>query len=119
MTQARCIATALIYSGRPDPHWEIGIEQLAEVKKLWERLPRSSTPPPRAPPLGYRGCTVDCTSGQQWFAYNGVVAFKGDAAAPARYRLDNERLFEKAVLDTAPVDVLPNQFRIPQDRGTS
>jgi hypothetical protein len=41
------------------------------------------------------------------------VAFKGGATARAGYRLDPEQLFEKAVLETAPVNALPKQFRIP------
>lgn len=112
MTPDRCIVTVLVYSGRPDPHWEIEGERLEEVKKLWERLPPSSTPPPRAPLLGYRGCAVHCTSGEQWFGYEGVVTFKSGATARAAYRLDPKRLFEKAMLESAPVDALPKQFRI-------
>jgi len=113
MTPDRCVATVLVHSGRPDPHWQIEGERLEMIKKLWARLPPSSTPPPRAPLLGYRGCAVHCMSGEQWFGYEGVVAFKGGVTAPAGYRLDPERLFEKAVLETAPVDALPKQFRIP------
>jgi len=113
MTPDRCIATVLVYSGRPDPHWQIEDERLEAIKKLCERLPPSSTPPPRAPLLGYRGCSVHCTSGQQWFGYEGVVAFKSGTTAPADYRLDPRRSFEKAVLETAPVNALPKQLRIP------
>jgi hypothetical protein len=113
MTPDRYIATVLVYSGRPDPHWEIEGDRLEGVKKLWEGLPPSSTPPPRAPLLGYRGCAVHCTSGEQWFGYEGVVAFKSGATGRAGYRLDPKRLFEKAVLETAPAGALPRQFRIP------
>lgn len=119
MTQGHCIVTVLIFSGRPDPHWEIERGRLEELKRLWERLPQSSTPPPRAPPLGYRGCTVDCTSGDRWFGYEGVVSLKGRGSARAHYRLDIERLFERAVLETAPVGALPKQFRIPPESGPS
>jgi hypothetical protein len=113
MTPDRCIATVLVNSGRPDPHWQIDDGRLEVIRRLWARLPPSSAPPPRAPLLGYRGCAVQCTSGEQWFGYEGVVAFKSGATAPAGYRLDPRRLFEKAVLESAPVGALPKQFRSP------
>jgi len=38
--------------------------------------------------------------------------FKSGVTAPAGYRLDPMRLFEKAVLESAPVGALPKQLRI-------
>jgi hypothetical protein len=112
MTRSRCTGTAFVYSGRPDPQWQITDKQLETLKEVWEQLPASRIPPPRPPPLGYRGCAVQCTSGELWSAYGGVVAFRHGVGRSQR-RLDKERRFERALLETAPANSLPEQFRIP------
>jgi hypothetical protein len=113
MIPGRCTGTALVYSGRPDPQWKIENQSLQGLKKIWEELPPSRTPPPRPPLLGYRGCWVQCPSGEQWLAYAGIVALKLGAGR-SRYRLDKDRRFERAALETAPPKRLPEEFRIPQ-----
>jgi hypothetical protein len=106
MTHPPCTGTAFIYSGRPDPEWPISAERLTTITRLWENLPPSKAPPKRAPPLGYRGCAVRCEWGEEWFAYEGVASLTRRPHGPV-YRLDNERHFERTVLESAPPGAIP------------
>ena len=110
MRKTHCTATALIYSGRPDPEWEIDNEQLETLKRIWQQLPPSKIPPPAPPPLGYRGAAIRCTSGEEWFAYRTIVTFARGASRP-KHRVDDQRRFKQTLLGTAPVNVLPAGFR--------
>ena len=113
MTGERCTGVALLYSGRPDPRWPISARQVEQLQVLWHRLPKAGQialrPPP---PLGYRGAVVECSSGRRWWAYNGIAESKTRDAVP-EYRLDTECEFEKAILATAPVELLPEGQRSP------
>jgi hypothetical protein len=71
---------------------------------LWDEL--TETPGARmdAPPLGYRGCALRCEGHGVWHAFGGIVSF-GDAS-----RRDRERRFERLILESAPVGVIPEQI---------
>ncbi len=69
--------------------------------EVWRHLENSDSAPPSAPPLGYRGCTLDCGTQGQWFAYGGVVAYGG------AYKRDVERKFERLLLESAPSGLIP------------
>jgi hypothetical protein len=112
MKKAHCKATTLIYSGRPDPEWEIGNEQLENLKRIWQQLPPSKKAPPSPPPLGYRGAAIRCTSGEEWFTYSKIVTFKRGASRP-KHRVDDQRRFEQTLLATAPLDALPTGLGVP------
>jgi hypothetical protein len=112
MREASCTATAFIYSGRPDPEWEIDDENLETLKHIWQELPPSKSAPPSPPPLGYRGAGIRCSSGEKWFAYSRIVTFTRRASRP-RHRLDHERRFEQTLLATAPLNALPPGFGVP------
>lgn len=106
MTGTHCTASAWIYSGRPDPEWSLDAEHLTALRRLWQGLPPAGSGPPSAPPLGYRGTSVRCDSGDRWIAYRGVVTFQRGSAKP-QHREDPGRRFEHAVLATAPANTLP------------
>jgi hypothetical protein len=96
-----CTATALIFSGRRDPQWRVPVEAARGLKQLWEQLERFAGTPPQAPALGYRGSVLDCGDDGRWVAY-------GDVVETARsYRHDPERRFERALLGSAPKDLIP------------
>ena len=109
MTRSGCVVTASLYSGRPDPEWAVEDERLATLRRLWSKLAPSKTAPPPAPPLGYRGCTLRCASGELWFAYDGV-ATHARADGRTEHRLDSGRRFEIALLETAPPGLLPAEL---------
>jgi len=106
VTGAGCVASASLYSGRPDPEWPVDDARVRALKRLWRTLAPSATAPRQAPPLGYRGCALQCPAGHEWFAYNGVATYRHGNETP-EHRLDAGRQFERALLDTAPPGRLP------------
>jgi hypothetical protein len=113
MTPTKCRATALLYSGRPDPEWSVDDEQLKSLEHIWNELSPSTSATAAAPPLGYRGLTLVCSSDKCWFAYGGNVTFKHGTRRP-QHRLDEGRRFERALANTAPPDVLPQLLELSE-----
>ena len=101
-----CIGRAEIYSGRPDPEWPLSDRQMAMLRRVWAQLPPGRSPAPRPPALGYRGCAVRCPSGEEWFAFGGLVTLTHTGVVVER-RDDSRRRFEKGLLGTAPKGVVP------------
>ena len=106
MSGTACLASALLYSGRPDPEWPVHDAQVKALARMWHALAPSPTGPRQAPPLGYRGCALRCSSGPLWFAYDGVATHR-QGNGPSEHRIDRGRRFEQALLDTAPPGTLP------------
>jgi hypothetical protein len=88
----------MLYSGRPDPEWEVG----AHLAERWNDLPPLTGDPPAPPPLGYRGVTLTGPQGERYEAYGGAVV-----RDRRERRADPGRAFERAVLDSAPPGLLP------------
>jgi hypothetical protein len=44
-----------IFSGRPNPRWQLDERTAGELRDRLGRLQRSTAPPPEPPGLGYRG----------------------------------------------------------------
>jgi hypothetical protein len=94
-------AGASVFSGRPDPTWEVD-EALGErLAELWADLEPTAHAPPAAPPLGYRGVFLRDPSGREWHAAEGVVTLENER------RLDPDRRFEGELLASAPPGVVP------------
>ena len=96
-----CTATASIFSGRRDPTWEVPQAVTRRLRELWDAAEPVSTGSPSAPGLGYRGVTLSCAGGEQWFAYAGTLRFGKE------YRRDQNRTFERTLLLSAPKGMLP------------
>ena len=107
MINVRCTATALLFSGRPDPQWTLHAEQVRQLQALWLRLPPVDMPPLAVPALGYRGCALECAPGRHWRAYKGVVDSAPTRASSLEYRLDRHSTFERTLLMSAPLGLLP------------
>lgn len=97
------VAGVSIFSGRPDPTWEVAAEDAARLRELWERLEPVASVTPPAPPLGYKGCFLR-GGGQEWRAYKGDVSLVGGRGETRR---DAGREFERLLLSTAPADAVP------------
>jgi len=106
MSDTACIASASLYSGRPDPEWPVDDARVKALERRWHALAPSPTGIRQAPPLGYRGCALRCSSGHVWVAYDGVVTHR-QGNGPPEHRIDGGRRFEQALLDTAPPGALP------------
>lgn len=93
-------ATALLYSGRPNPEWEVS----DDIAAIWDELPaHAGDPPPPAPPLGYRGVVLSGPGGARIEAHGGGATREG-----GEWRADPGRGFERAVLAAAPPGLVPD-----------
>lgn len=100
-------ATAYLFSGRPDPVWTVSEDCMHNLEGLWECLAQctDSLDPNTVPFLGYRGCSVSSKGGVEFRVFNGIVT--GRIRAEIEHRYDTSRSFERAILQTAPVGLLP------------
>lgn len=98
---SRWTVTALLFSGRPDPTWEVSAETAARLVRLWDGLgPGPQAPVP--PALGYRGIRLVDPSGTVWQAYGGAVTRIGNGKD---HRSDPEGRWERMLKETAPPEV--------------
>ena len=100
-----CIGGALVFSGRPNPTWQVEQAVVQELEEIWGLLEPFLGTRPAAPLLGYRGFFLRCGPDLEWIAYRGVVTLKtgGDCES----RRDKDRKFEKLLLASAPEGILP------------
>ena len=89
-------AAAKMYSGRPDPEWDLDDEKGARLDELWSRLPALNDEPPEPPPLGYRGYVVERPDGVRYEGVPGAVT-RGEER-----RADRDGEFERLVLESQP-----------------
>lgn len=106
-------AEALLFSGRPNPRWQVDPAAAAGVLAVWERLASRSGPAAVPPPLGSRGCALRSPDGSVWRSVAGTVTLHA-SGRPAEARDDRTREFERALLATAPPGIVP---AIPPDRS--
>lgn len=99
-------AGASLFSGRPDPSWEVDTDAAARLVRQVEQLPPADDLEfPVPPPLGYRGAWLRAPDGREWLGYEGLVVSSGRIGR-GRW-LDPERRLEQEILDTAPAGLLP------------
>jgi hypothetical protein len=104
--RADCRGAAFVFSGRPDPEWTVPAGARRRLQEIWSALMPGAPAAPSAPALGYRGCALRCPPADEWLAYGGVVSHTVASGSVER-RSDPERAFERLLLSTAPVAVLP------------
>lgn len=100
-TNRKYFAGVSIFSGRPDPTWPVSDALALDLLTLFDTSARSDSPPPTAPPLGYRGAFLRDDAGNEWHAYRGVVT-----AQRSNARLDANRTFERTLIDSIPDGLL-------------
>jgi len=98
-------ACALVFSGRPSPTWSLTGTDAQRLIGLWNALPATHDAAPDAPRLGYAGCMLEDGAGTEWRARDGVAV--STSGTSTETRADAGRKFERAILATAPNDVLP------------
>jgi hypothetical protein len=98
-------ASALVFSGLRDPHWQIPEAVVKKLLAIWDDLPASSNMPPSTARLGYRGAVLRSPSGSEWTAFGGTVSLRSNSVISTRD--DQTRRFEKTLLSSAPKGVLP------------
>jgi hypothetical protein len=102
-------AGASVFSGRPDPVWELKPALGARLEKIWRGLEPAEIEPPPSPILGYRGCFLKGPRGREWFAFAGVVTLRSSRRPQSRpeTRKDPAKKFERTLLASAPAALLP------------
>ena len=103
--QQEFIAGAYVFSGRPDPEWNVREEIVNKLKQIWNSLEMEAGKHEPAPSLGYRGCYLRYKPDIEWFVYSGVVTKK--TAKGHESRVDNNRRIERLILSSAPEGILP------------
>lgn len=98
-------AGASVFSGRPDPVWEVKPALATRLQTIWRALKPAELELSPPPTLGYRGCFLKGPRSQQWFAFAGVVTLRS-ARRPVSRR-DPAKKFERALLASAPANLLP------------
>jgi len=99
----------MVFSGRRDPSWPISYATAQQLIALLTDLPPIERWPAQRSVLGYRGSWLHGPDQQTWLAYDGVVIHEhGTETQRAIIGWhDDQRLFEQAILATAPPDLLP------------
>lgn len=100
--QHKITATVCLYSGRPNPHWEMDAKEYDKLLLIVKKLPVVS---PMQPPslLGYTGLLV--TDGlRSLYIFNEVVTIT-EGKSVQGYK-DADRKTEKEVLQSAPASLL-------------
>jgi hypothetical protein len=84
-----------VFSGRPNPRWELDEHADQQLRELHRRLAPSVSPPAEPPGLGYRGFryTLD---GVTWWTWNGSVV------GPDRVLNDPDRSVERMLANQVP-----------------
>lgn len=98
-------ATAHVYSGRPDPEWQVPAALVERLMALWTRLPLATRPPAMPPALGYRGVSIVGPGDTRLTGYHGTIV--REAPDSRTVRVDEHAEWERALLESAPEGLLP------------
>jgi hypothetical protein len=93
-----------LFSGRPDPEWNLEPVTVAELMAVWHALDRSPVEPlNQTRLLGYGGCFVRNSQGGLWTAFERVVTL--ESLGHKESRSDPAKKFEMRILASAPDSV--------------
>ncbi len=99
-------ASADLFSGRPNPTWEVPAALAHELVEMWSELAPTASAPSKPAVLGYRGCALRSPDGRVWRAEGSLVSAAGAQSSQARR--DDGRVWEHRLLETAPDGALPS-----------
>jgi hypothetical protein len=99
-----------IFSGRPNPRWELDERAADALRDLVSRLEVTSTTLPEPPGLGYRGFVV-ADDGEKFRAFRGYIARDGVVLG------DPTASIERFLLDRLPAEVQDLRGRIVPETG--
>jgi hypothetical protein len=89
-----------VFSGRPNPRWELDEKSAATLTRLQSSLRRTERAPPDPPALGYRGFKWDGPAGS-------LVVYKGYVRTQSGIFADPLFEIERFLLGTLPSDFAP------------
>jgi predicted NAD-dependent protein-ADP-ribosyltransferase YbiA (DUF1768 family) len=96
-------ASAMLFSGRENPVWELAAAQQKAWMILWQQAPLSNLEVEFPSKLGYTGCRLQHNEHSHWQLYDGCVSFYEKETIFSKK--DEERQMELFLLDTAPEEV--------------
>ena len=94
-----------IFSGRPNPRWELDEQSRDELERLQAGLDPANERPAEPPGLGYRGFSYSVASGH-------CRAFHGHVQCPGGLLADPSSSIERFLLDRLPTEFAPLRERI-------
>jgi hypothetical protein len=92
-----------LFSGRPNPEWQLTATQMDTWQSLWEAAISSDIPIAPLHNLGYTGCKLQTNREAYWFVVNGLVGFY--AKQETIFKKDTDAVMELFLLNTAPNEV--------------
>ncbi len=95
--------TALVFSGRRNPSWEVDADRLKEAFDAFEQAAVSTDHSPAASLLGYNGLQVE-RGNKLWQVTHGRIFYKVSDET-VLVKTDKNGLFEKKLLQTAPAEI--------------
>lgn len=98
----RCIVIALIYSGRPDPNWELGDEQYEYFLSYWNDAKVSGNEVKQSTVSGYRGTRL-VTPEKSYLIYDQTITCFEKTERVSKK--DEQRKMEIYLLNSAPAEI--------------
>jgi len=98
LTDGSVLVELDIFSGRPNPRWQLDERVTGTLRLLHQSMVRSKDRPAEAPGLGYRGFTYTL-DGTTWRAYKGWVT-SGDHA----------RIYRSFGIERLLLEHLPDEY---------
>ena len=86
-----------VFSGRPNPRWELDEQRSHELRQLERRLTPAGQAAPEPPGLGYRGFVLSDARGH-------VRAYRGYVKTPRTVLEDPSLSVEKYLLEQLPAE---------------
>ena len=93
--------TVLVFSGRPNPSWEISSELATKFMQQWKELPPVEGMQLPASQLGYQGCRIELSSSEYRIIYDGFGYWFKNGKQVEQKR-DAGRKIEKQILNSVP-----------------
>ena len=106
-----------VFSGRPNPSWELSAKEASDFRDVLRRLPRSNAASEHRAGMGYRGIVVSSANTyDDEFDFDEVRLFNEVITVRTSRSycelIDQERQLEQALLQTARAQIDPSLFEI-------
>ena len=101
-----------VFSGRPNPRWELDEPRSQKLLQLQNRLKASSRVPAEPPALGYRGFWYSDATGR-------IHAYRGYVKTAQGVFADPSFSIERYLLDQVPVEFASLRRRIVSELADS
>jgi hypothetical protein len=99
-----------VFSGRPNPRWELDEPGTSELRRLQSRLTAARQAPVEPPGLGYRGFLYSDATGR-------VRVFRGYVQTTRAVLADPSFSIERSLLDQLPAEYAALHERIASELG--